>query len=84
MQQILTYVECNDMYTPLRQIVNKRRLAATGSSACQDHSAYREILFLAFMHFGRDNMDHGKYYYHYKQIVCLGLREGQGVILTNQ
>lgn len=57
MQQILTYVECNDMYTPLKQILINRRLA-NPSERCQ--SAYRDILFLSFMYFGRDVMDHGK------------------------
>ena len=63
MQQMLTYVECNDIYTPLRQIVNNRRLvncSSSSTSSYRNHSAYREILFLAYTHFGQDNMDHGK------------------------
>ncbi|XP_067929258.1 C-myc promoter-binding protein-like isoform X3 [Watersipora subatra] len=65
MQQILTNVGCSDMCTPLRQILCNRRLQST-KSTLKCHSAYRDILFLSFAHFGRDAMDHDAFDREYK------------------
>ncbi|KAF6020013.1 hypothetical protein EB796_000285 [Bugula neritina] len=65
MQQMLTHVECNDIYTPLKMIINNRKLYKRNSNnRCQ--SAYRDILFLAFVYFGREVMDHDAFDREYK------------------
>jgi len=61
MLQILTHIDCNDMFTPLRSLINKRRLVSHWS-ASEFPSAYRDILFLTHAYFGGNIMDHGEFW----------------------
>lgn len=55
-QQIISSIRCNDLMTPVKRLANERnKLKNRGVD--RTHSIYRDILFLAFVAIGRDNID---------------------------
>jgi len=55
-QQIISSIRCNDLMTPVKRLANERsKLKNRGVERM--HSIYRDILFLAFVAIGRDNID---------------------------
>lgn len=55
-QQIISSIRCNDLMTPVKRLANERnKLKNRGVE--RTHSIYRDILFLAFVAIGRDNID---------------------------
>ncbi|XP_067665838.1 C-myc promoter-binding protein-like isoform X2 [Haliotis asinina] len=56
MHQIISSIQCNDVLSPIKLIMNNRRRHRQKKH--QFRSLYREILFLAFIACGRENIDH--------------------------
>lgn len=55
-QQIISSIRCNDLMTPVKKLANERnKLKNRGVE--RTHSIYRDILFLAFVAIGRENID---------------------------
>ncbi|KAG5671963.1 hypothetical protein PVAND_002128 [Polypedilum vanderplanki] len=55
-QQIISSIRCNDLSTPVKKLANERnKLKNRGVE--RTHSIYRDILFLAFVAIGRENID---------------------------
>jgi DENN domain-containing protein 4 len=55
-QQMISSIRCNDLMTPVKRLANERnKLKNRGVE--RTHSIYRDILFLAFVAIGRDNID---------------------------
>ena len=59
MHQIFTNIQCNDVLTPIKLVMNGRRRFKPRKSRFR--SMYREILFLSFSSCGKENIDHGLY-----------------------
>lgn len=60
MKQILNAVQCNDLSTPVRILLNERQKIQNKAAIAKTHySLYRDILFFAFVAIGRENIDHG-------------------------
>ena len=57
MHQIITNIQCNDVLSPIKLVMNGRRRFRPRKSRFR--SMYREILFLSFSSCGRENIDHG-------------------------
>uniref|UniRef100_A0A182JSM0 UDENN domain-containing protein n=1 Tax=Anopheles christyi TaxID=43041 RepID=A0A182JSM0_9DIPT len=56
MQQIIASIRCNDLLTPVKRLANERqKLKHRGVD--RTHSIYRDMLFLAFVEIGRDDID---------------------------
>ncbi|KAK3096746.1 hypothetical protein FSP39_002860 [Pinctada imbricata] len=55
LHQIITSIQCNDLLTPIKLVMNYRRRLRLRK--CHHRSMYRDILFLAFTACGRDNID---------------------------
>jgi len=55
-QQIISSIRCNDLMTPVKRLASERfKLKNRGVE--RTHSIYRDILFLAFVAIGRENID---------------------------
>lgn len=59
MEMIIASIRCNDLLEPLRKLQNERQ-KLKGRGVTRSHSIYRDILFLAFIVLGRDNIHQGK------------------------
>lgn len=53
---MISSIRCNDLMTPVKRLANERsKLKNRGVE--RTYSIYRDILFLAFVAIGRDNID---------------------------
>lgn len=64
MHQIITNIQCNDVLSPIKLVMNGRRRFRPRKSRFR--SMYREILFLSFSACGRENIDHDAFDREYK------------------
>ncbi|XP_034241706.1 DENN domain-containing protein Crag isoform X3 [Thrips palmi] len=55
MEMIIASIRCNDLLEPLRKLATERH-KLKGRGVTRSHSIYRDILFLAFIVLGRDNI----------------------------
>ncbi|XP_026288587.1 DENN domain-containing protein Crag isoform X3 [Frankliniella occidentalis] len=55
MEMIIASIRCNDLLEPLRKLATERQ-KLKGRGVTRSHSIYRDILFLAFIVLGRDNI----------------------------
>lgn len=55
MEMIIASIRCNDLLEPLRKLATERQ-KLKGRGVTRNHSIYRDILFLAFIVLGRDNI----------------------------
>lgn len=58
LHQIIESIMCNDLLTPIKLVMNCRRRLRLRKS--RHRSMYRDIVFLAFLACGKENIDHGK------------------------
>ena len=58
LHQIITNIQCNDVLSPIKMVMNGRRRLRPRRKRFR--SLYREILFLAFIACGRENIDNGR------------------------
>lgn len=56
-QQIISSIRCNDLMTPVKKLANERQKLKNQRGVERTHSIYRDILFLAFVAIGRENID---------------------------
>ncbi|XP_053405869.1 C-myc promoter-binding protein-like isoform X2 [Mercenaria mercenaria] len=64
MHQIITNIQCNDVLSPIKMVMNGRRRLRTKRKRFR--SLYREILYLAFIACGRENIDNDAFDREYK------------------
>lgn len=57
MHQIISNIQCNDVLSPIKILMSGRRRLRVYKKKFR--SIYREILYLAFVACGRDNIDPG-------------------------
>ncbi|XP_074649748.1 C-myc promoter-binding protein-like [Tubulanus polymorphus] len=57
MQQIVSNIECNDLLSPIKLMMNERKRLSPAKGS-HFRSIYREIIYLAFVACGRSNIDH--------------------------
>lgn len=72
MEMIISSIRCNDLLEPLRKLATERH-KLKGRGVTRSHSIYRDILFLAFIVLGRDNIHQGK-----------TMREGRRSLIVRQ
>lgn len=58
LHQIIESIMCNDLLTPIKLVMNCRRRLRLRKS--RHRSMYRDIVFLAFVACGKENIDNGK------------------------
>lgn len=58
---IIASIRCNDLLEPLRKLATERH-KLKGRGVTRSHSIYRDILFLAFIVLGRDNIHQGWFF----------------------
>lgn len=67
-QQIISSIRCNDLMTPVKRLANERnKLRNRGVE--RTHSIYRDILFLALVAIGRENIDVQAFHREYATVV---------------
>ncbi|XP_060579637.1 C-myc promoter-binding protein-like [Ruditapes philippinarum] len=64
LHQIITNIQCNDVLSPIKMVMNGRRRLRPRRKRFR--SLYREILFLAFIACGRENIDNDAFDREYK------------------
>ncbi|KAH3837808.1 hypothetical protein DPMN_111209 [Dreissena polymorpha] len=57
MHQIISKIQCNDVLSPIKMVMNGRRRLRTRRKRFR--SMYRDIMYLALEACGRDNIDIG-------------------------
>lgn len=61
MERVISGIQCCDLADPLRRVAAERlKLKSHGIN--HNYSLYRDVLFLAFVAIGRDNIDQSNYY----------------------
>ncbi|CRL08126.1 CLUMA_CG020952, isoform A [Clunio marinus] len=56
LQQIVSYIRCNDLMTPVKRLANERK-KMKNHDIQRTNSIYRDVLFLALVAIGRSNID---------------------------
>ncbi|KAG1687292.1 C-myc promoter-binding protein [Nymphon striatum] len=57
MTQILTSIQCNDLFLPIKMLITERQKHAKSQKEGRRHGMYRDLLFFAYVALGRDNID---------------------------
>nr|XP_022330471.1 C-myc promoter-binding protein-like isoform X2 [Crassostrea virginica] len=65
LHQIIESIMCNDLLTPIKLVMNCRRRLRLRKS--RHRSMYRDIVFLAFLACGKENIDHDAFDREYRQ-----------------
>ncbi|XP_013393388.1 C-myc promoter-binding protein [Lingula anatina] len=65
LQQIVTSIQCNDMFSPIKIVIHERH-RRNKNKRYKHRSMYREICFLSFSACGRENIDHDAFDREYK------------------
>lgn len=61
MESVINSVRCNDLVEPVKKLATERH-KLKGRGVNRSHSLYRDILYLAFVVLGRDNIDQSKWF----------------------